>query len=236
MTVSRRGDEIATNLRSVRARIADAARSAHRDPAELTLIVVTKTFAADDIRLLHDLGVRDVGENRHPEAGGKAAELHDLDLTWHFVGQVQSNKAAAVASYADLVHSVDSARIAERLGAGASRRARVVTALIQVNLDSAGPGTGRGGATPDAVVALAQQVASTDGLVLGGLMGVAPRGEPPTPAFHRLAEMWQHVRSSHPGANVLSAGMSGDFREAIAAGATHVRVGSAVLGSRPALR
>ncbi len=231
-----RRDEIATNLRAVRARMGRAAVLAGRDPAELTLIVVTKTFPTEDLRLLHELGVRDVGENRHPEAGEKAAELRDLEMTWHFVGRLQSNKAAAVASYADVVHSVDSTRVAARLGAGAHRHDRVVRTLVQVSLDPAGSAGRRGGVDPDEVASLARTVAVTDGLELRGLMGIAPRGEAAAPALRRLGEIWELVRRSYPAADVLSAGMSEDFPDAIAAGATHVRVGSAVLGSRPALR
>lgn len=231
-----RRDEIATNLRAVRARMGRAAVLAGRDPAELTLIVVTKTFPTEDLRLLHELGVRDVGENRHPEAGEKAAELRDLEMTWHFVGRLQSNKAAAVASYADVVHSVDSTRVAARLGAGAHRHHRVVRTLVQVSLDPAGSAGRRGGVDPDEVASLARTVAVTDGLELRGLMGIAPRGEAAAPALRRLGEIWGLVRRSYPTADVLSAGMSEDFPDAIAAGATHVRVGSAVLGSRPALR
>jgi len=234
--VTSRRDEIATNLRAVRARMGRAAVLAGRDPAELTLIVVTKTFPTEDLRLLHELGVRDVGENRHPEAGEKAAELRDLEMTWHFVGRLQSNKAAAVASYADVVHSVDSTRVAARLGAGAHRHHRVVRTLVQVSLDPAGSAGRRGGVDPDEVASLARTVAVTDGLELRGLMGIAPRGEAAAPALRRLGEIWGLVRRSYPTADVLSAGMSEDFPDAIAAGATHVRVGSAVLGSRPALR
>lgn len=235
MTRSRR-EEIAANLHAVRGRIGEAAAEAGRDAADVTLIVVTKTSPASDVRLLHELGVRDVGENRHPDAERKRAELGDCDLTWHFVGQVQSNKAAAVAAYADVVHSVDSERLAVRLGAGAQRAQRELPVLVQVDLDTTGGGQGRGGAAPPAVEALTRAVATTDGLRLRGLMTVAPLGQPAGDAFLRLAIMWRQIRMTYPTADMLSAGMSGDFEEAIGAGATHVRVGSAVLGSRPVLR
>lgn len=236
MTSSPRRDEIAANVRQVRERIAAAASGAGRSPEAITLVVVTKTFPADDIRLLHELGVRDIGENRHQEAAEKAAQLRDLKLTWHFVGQVQSNKAAAIAAYADVVHSVDSARVAKRLGAAARRHQRELAALVQVNLDSGGTAPGRGGVPPDAVAELARTVAGSPGLLLRGLMAVAPQDEPAADAFTRLADIWRTVRDEHPAADLLSAGMSGDFGDAIRAGATHVRVGSAVLGSRPPLR
>jgi PLP dependent protein len=243
MTSLQRRDEISAGLRSVRERIARAAEQAGRDPAGVTLVVVTKTFPASDIRLLADLGVRDVAENRHQDAAEKAAALAGLDLVWHFVGQIQSNKAARIASYADVVHSVDAVRTAARLGAGAVQRERTVTALVQVSLDldsgldsGSGAGSGgRGGARPDDIPALAEAVANTDGLQLGGVMAVAPLGEPAPQAFARLAEIAGQLRQDHPAATMLSAGMSEDFPAAVQAGATHVRVGSAVLGARPSL-
>lgn len=236
MTVDERRAEIAARLEQVQQRIAHAAVAAGRDPPDVTLIVVTKTFPATDVRLLHELGVRDVGENRHPDAQRKRDELADLDLAWHFIGQVQSNKAAAIASYADVVQSVDSGRLAARLGAGARRAGRELPVLVQVDLDAGDAAKGRGGVLPEAASELASTVAGTDGLQLRGVMAVAPLGEPAGPAFGRLAEIWRSLRAAHPSADVLSAGMSGDFPEAITAGATHVRVGSAVLGSRPLLR
>jgi pyridoxal phosphate enzyme (YggS family) len=227
--------EIADGLAAVRRRIADTARDAGRDPADITLVVVTKTFPSTDIRILADLGIRDVGENRHQDAARKAAELADLDLCWHFVGQVQSNKAGKIAAYADVVHSVDSLRVAERLGAGAVDHGRELICLVQVSLDQAASAEGRGGVQPGDLLDLAAAVATTTGLRLGGLMAVAPLGEPAGPAFARLAELSRAVCLDHPSATMLSAGMSEDFPAAIEAGATHVRVGSAVLGRRPPL-
>lgn len=245
MTDQARRDEIEANLAAILDRIASAAAAAGRHPGSITLVVVTKTFPVEDIRLLADLGVRDIGENRHPEAADKATALSDIDLRWHFVGQVQSNKAARIASYADVVHSIDSSRVVRRLGMGAEADGRLVTCLVQVSLDpqsrggspgaeSVGPG--RGGAAPDHAAEVADAVASTPGLRLGGVMGVAPQGEPPARAFARLGEVARQIRGRHPSATMMSAGMSGDFPDAIEAGATHVRVGSAVLGSRPRLR
>ncbi len=235
MTTTGRRDEIAAGLATVRLRIEQAATAAGRDPAEITLIVVTKTFPTSDIALLADLGVRDVAENRHQEAAEKSAELSHLGLVWHFVGQVQSNKAAHIASYADVVHSVDTTRSATRLGAGAVQRERAVTALVQVNLDPPSQTSGRGGADPGDVPGLAAALATTDGLRLGGVMAVAPRGDNAFVAFERLAQIGREIRRDHPGATMVSAGMSDDFPAAVRAGATHVRVGSAVLGRRPSL-
>lgn len=227
--------ELAANLQRVRDRIGEAAMAAKRDPADVTLVVVTKTFPASDVRLLHELGVRQVGENRHPEAEEKREQLRDLDLCWHFIGQVQSNKAGRIASYADVVESVDSRRLVARLGAGAVRHDRVVSCLVQVSLDPR-QAPGRGGAQPADVDQLADDLETTEGVCFDGLMAVAPQGEPPDDAFARLAEIAARTRAEHPDAACLSAGMSDDFPAAIRAGATLVRVGSAVLGHRPPLR
>lgn len=228
--MSARSEEIAANLAAVRRRIESAADAAGRDPDELTLIVVTKYFPASDVRILADLGVGDVGENRHQEAQAKSAELADLDLRWHYIGGLQSNKAAAVASYADAVHSVDRAKLLGGLSRGAA--GRVLDCLVQVDLGG-GADPGRAGALPEDVDALADEIARADHLRLRGLMTVAPLGAPPQPAFERLHRLGERLRERHPDATWLSAGMSGDLEEAVAAGATHLRVGSAVLGSRP---
>lgn len=231
-----RRDEIAAGLDTVRARIATACADAGRDPDEVRLVVVTKFFPASDVRLLADLGVTDVGENRHQEAEAKAAECADLGLTWHFIGGLQSNKAAAVASYADVVESVDRAKLVSGLDRGAHQRAagrrEGVDVLLQVSLDPPGR-EGRAGVDPDGLAALALAVREAGMLRLRGLMAVAPLGEDPGAAFERLAGIQQDFLADHPDATWLSAGMSGDLEHAVRAGATHVRVGSAVLGSRP---
>jgi pyridoxal phosphate enzyme (YggS family) len=230
--VDRRG-AIAAGLAATRTRIEAACAAAGRRPDEVTLVVVTKTFPAADVRHLHALGVRDVGENRHPEAGDKAAATADLDLRWHFIGQLQTNKARAVAEYACAVHSLDRAKLARALAAGARESHRTLDVLLQVSLDDA---TGRGGAAPADVPALAELVAEHDALRLRGVMAVAPLGADPAPAFARLAQVSEALRLDHPEATWVSAGMSGDLEAAVRHGATHVRVGSAILGSRPAPR
>ena len=234
MTAVRR-DEIAASLATVRERIAEAARSAGRDPGEVTLVVVTKFFPESDVRLLADLGVTAVGENRHQEASAKAAACADLALSWHFIGSVQSNKAAAVAGYSDVVESVDRLKLVAPLGRGATARDAVVDCLVQVSLDPPGA-TGRGGADVADVARIADAIAGTDRLRLRGVMAVAPLGAPPLPAFERLAEVAADLRREHPDATWVSAGMSADLEEAIRCGATHVRVGSAVLGPRPPIK
>lgn len=230
-----RREELRAHLAAVRERIARAAEAAGRDPADLALVVVTKFFPASDVRLLADLGVSDVGENRHQEAEAKVAACADLSLRWHFIGGLQSNKAAAVARYADVVESVDRASLVSRLDRGAAETAREVDVLIQVSLDPPGRDH-RAGVVPDDLEALAARVEAAPHLSLRGLMAVAPLGEDPAEAFGRLAAIRSGFLDQHPSATRLSAGMSGDLEAAIAAGATHVRVGSAVLGSRPSVQ
>jgi pyridoxal phosphate enzyme (YggS family) len=232
--VSRR-EELTRRLQAVEERLARACTAAGRERAELTLIAVTKTFPADDVRLLAELGVRHVGENRDQEAAGKAAACSDLSLSWHFVGQLQRNKTRSVATYAAAVHSVDRARLVSALDRAADAAGHPHDALIQVDLDPH-PEPGRGGALPADVATLADAVDAAGHLRLAGLMAVAPADVDPAPAFARLGELAAAVRRDHPEATWVSAGMSGDLETAVAAGATHVRVGGALLGSRPPLR
>jgi hypothetical protein len=224
-----RGAELAAGLADVERRILDACRATGRSREELTLIAVTKTYPADDLRLLAELGVRDVGENRDQEAAAKAAECADLPLTWHFIGQVQTNKARSIVSYADLIHGVDRSRLVTTLSREAVRAGCEVGCLVQVALDDRPE---RGGARPADVPALAAALAEAPGLRLRGVMAVAPLGSDPEVAFARLFEVAQAVQKEHPGADVISAGMSGDLAQAIANGATHLRVGTALLGRR----
>ncbi|MQW76460.1 YggS family pyridoxal phosphate-dependent enzyme [Nocardioides sp. dk4132] len=230
MSTDARREELAAGLEAVRGRIARACHDAGRTPDEVTLLVVTKFFPASDVRLLAGLGVTDVGENRHQEAAEKARECADLGLRWHFIGGLQSNKAAAIAGYADAVHSVDRAKLVAPLDRGAA--GREVDVLLQVSLDPPGA-AGRAGADPETLGDLAEVVEGAEHLRLRGLMAVAPLGEDPARAFARLAEIRRTFLTQHPEATWLSAGMSNDLEQAVAAGATHVRIGSAVLGSRP---
>ncbi len=231
--MSEREQQLREGLARVHERIADAAAQVGRDADELTLVAVTKLFPASDVRLLAGLGVTDVAENRHQEASDKVAELGDLDLRWHFVGGLQSNKAAAVAAYADVVHSLDRPKLLRGLASGAAERGRELDVLVQVSLDPPGEGHGRSGVDPHEVDALAERVAGTEGLRLRGVMGVAPLDGDAAEAFARLHDVAARVRSIDAGATWISAGMSGDLEQAVAAGATHLRVGSAVLGPRP---
>ena len=229
MTDSARRDELAARLAAVRQRISAACDAAGRDAADVTLIAVTKTWPASDVRLLAGLGIRDVGENRDAEAAPKAALCGDLDLTWHFIGQLQTNKCASVARYAAVVHSVDRMRLIRALGEAARRAGRVIDCLVEVSLDG---DPARGGATDAEVPALAEALTAEPGLVLRGVMAVAPLGMAPDRAFAKLAESAEVVRAVCPAATVISAGMSGDLEAAVAAGATHLRIGTALLGDR----
>jgi uncharacterized pyridoxal phosphate-containing UPF0001 family protein len=205
--VSDRRAQLAQSLAVVRRRIAAAAHAADREPESVTLIVVTKTFPASDVDLLVQLGVTDIGENRHPEARDKAAQVTAL-VTWHFVGSLQTNKA---------------------------RAGRDIGCFVQVSLDPPDAAAGRSGALPDDVPALAARVAAAERLTLRGVMAVAPQREDPATAFARLAHVATAVSAAHPTATDVSAGMSEDLEAAVTAGATHVRIGRAVLGERPPL-
>jgi hypothetical protein len=229
--------ELADRLDRVWDRIGAACAEAGRSREEITLIAVTKTWPASDVRLLYELGQRDFGENRDQEAAPKAAACADLDLTWHFVGQLQTNKVASVSRYADVIHSVDRLRLVHALGRAARRRQRMLTALIQVSLEGPDGDPDRGGAPPGEVTRLAEAIAAETGdggpgLRLGGVMAVAPLGVPAAAAFTALAPCSAAVRVVSPAATMISAGMSGDLEEAVVAGATHLRIGTALLGDR----
>jgi pyridoxal phosphate enzyme (YggS family) len=229
VTGSPRRDELAARLADVRGRIAKACEVAGRDAGDITLIAVTKTRPASDVRLLSELGLRDVGENRDAEAAPKAAQCSDLNLTWHFIGQLQTNKCASVVRYASVVHSVDRARLVQALGRAARRAERTVDCLIEVSLDG---DPARGGAPAGEVPALAEALEAESGLVLRGVMAIAPLGTAPAAAFARLLDSASAVRAVRPCATVISAGMSGDLEAAVEAGATHLRIGTALLGDR----
>ncbi|MFE5935240.1 YggS family pyridoxal phosphate-dependent enzyme [Streptomyces sp. NPDC056470] len=235
-----RKSELAENLARVEERISAACASAGRKREDVTLIVVTKTYPAADVRILHELGVRDVAENRDQDAAPKAAACADLDLRWHFVGQLQTNKVRSVTSYADVVQSVDRLKLVTALAAAAEKSGRELGCLVQVALDAESGERGeRGGVSPDGVEELAAAVEAAPGLRLDGLMTVAPLAGPfagrQRAAFDRLMDLSTLLRATRPAANMVSAGMSADLEDAVAAGATHVRIGTAVLGVRPRL-
>jgi len=218
--------ELADRLASVTSQIDDAAREAGRDSTEVTTVVVTKFHPAVLVRDLFALGVRNFGESRHQEASPKVAELGDLAATWHFIGQLQSKKARQVSNYVQVIHSVDRESLVDALVSESNR-----DVFLQVNLTD---DPERGGVAPDELDALVERAMATPGITVLGLMAVAPVDAEPRASFSRVRELSERVQRSYPAAKALSIGMSGDFREAILEGATHLRIGSAITGNRPA--
>ena len=219
-----RSQELSSNLDSIRARIGAAVQGSGRNPDEVTLIVVTKTFPASDVQILYDLGVRDFGENRDQEASVKSLELPD-DCRWHFQGQIQSNKLKSIAEWADVLHSIDDISHARKLNSLVSEK----DIFVQVSLDNL---PNRGGVVPNLLPDFLEELSALANLNLRGLMAVAPLGEEPARAFSRLKELSDQVVRVHPKAHEISAGMSNDFEAAVAQGATHIRIGSQILGVR----
>lgn len=226
MEAPRSTSELSERLSVVRDRVAEACAAAGRTATDVTTIVVTKFHPASLIEQLVDLGVHDFGENRHQEARGKAEALQHLDVRWHFVGQLQTRKARQAARYADAIHSIDRVGLVEAL----APIDRIIDAFIQVNLTD---DPERGGVAESGLEALTEQVLATPSLNLRGVMAVAPLEESAEAAFARLRGYSERVRRLAPEATAISAGMSHDFAEAIAAGATHLRIGSAITGNRP---
>ncbi|MBX3093176.1 MAG: YggS family pyridoxal phosphate-dependent enzyme [Cryobacterium sp.] len=226
---------LADRLARVRSDIDDAARAAGREPAELTTIVVTKFHPATLVRDLFELGVRDFGENRHQEAESKATQLRadqpdGLDLRWHFVGQLQSKKARAVRRYASVIHSLDRDSVLDALARAADEHTEPIDVLVQVNLTE---DPRRGGVVEAELDRFVERAVAADGVRVRGVMGVAAIDAEPRAEFARLRGASERVREVEPSATWISGGMSGDFREAILEGATHLRIGTAITGNRP---
>ncbi|MCO8277333.1 YggS family pyridoxal phosphate-dependent enzyme [Actinoplanes sp. TRM 88003] len=230
-----RRSELAAALREVNGRIARACEAAGRGADEVSLVAVTKTYPASDVVLLAGLGVTDVGENRDQEAAPKAAEVRAAGAAprWHFIGQLQRNKARSVAAYADVVESVDSVRLAEALARAAQGRAAPLEILIQVSIDG---DPARGGVSGDDLWRVSDSITAADSLRLGGVMAVAPVDWAPDRAFEQLRGVSEQLAKAHSGATAISAGMSGDLEAAVRHGATHVRIGTSLLGMRNLLR
>ena len=222
--MSNRAAEISTNLQAIRDRVASAAEDAGRDPKEITLIAVTKTFPVTDVKILYELGVRDFGENRDQEGSMKFSELPG-DCNWHFQGQIQSNKLKSIAIWADVIHSIDDISHAKKLSSLVAAK----DIFVQVSLDNL---PGRGGVNPEQLLEFLGEVTALANLKVRGLMAVAPLDEPPLAAFKRLKTLSEMVIKTHPDAWEISAGMSNDFEAAISQGATHIRIGSQILGVR----
>lgn len=219
-------ETLADRWHSVQEQVGQACRDSGRSPDEITTIVVTKFHPPSLVRELYGLGARHVGENRHQDAAPKAQEVADLDLSWHFVGQLQSNKARAVAAYCDVIHSVDRESLVDAL----AKFEGSVDVFLEVNLTDV---PGRGGVEPADLAKLAESTLAAGNLRLRGLMAVAPQDESPADAFDRVLTYRDDLLTVAPGATELSLGMSGDFAEAIARGATHLRIGTAITGKRP---
>lgn len=224
---------LAERLSSVRQRIAASLRANNRPTDDATLIVVTKFHPADLVRALVACGVHDVGENKHQEAAAKQAECADLDVMWHFIGQLQSNKAAAVRRYADAVHSVDRPSLVSALERAGDNEPETGTleCFLQINLTE---DPSRGGAAWDDIPTMSEMLLEARTLTFAGVMAVAPLDVDPRAAFDRVAQASEVVQSIAPHARAISAGMSHDFEAAIAAGATHLRIGTQITGKRPA--
>lgn len=222
-------EELRLNLADIELRIDEACEAAGRARDDVTLIAVTKTWPSSDIRLLASLGVCEVGESRDQEAILKHEECRGLDLKWHFIGQFQTNKANHIAQYADVVHSLDRLKAVDALQRAAGNAHREIVGLVQVSLDDA---EGRGGASIESVLEIASAIHQSSNLRLGGVMAVAPLEADPTSAFRQLEAVAAEVQSAYAEAKMVSAGMSQDMVEAIACGATHLRIGSAIMGSR----
>jgi pyridoxal phosphate enzyme (YggS family) len=226
-----RADEIAGNFSQVKEKISVAAQGSGRDLAQLTLIAVTKTFPTTDLEMLYSLGIREFGENRDQEASVKAAQLPS-DINWHFQGGIQSNKLKSICSWASVIHSVDQYRYAQKISEYSLNKTMKI--FIQVSLDK--PVESRGGVDPEKLIDLAGEISLLPNISVMGLMAVAPVDQPAEPAFAQLQRIHQSFIAHYKDAKYLSAGMSGDYEMAISYGATHLRIGSSILGNRPPIK
>ena len=222
-----RADEISKNLTQVKQRIADAAKKSNRSIDEITLIVVTKTFPLSDLEILYSLGVREFGENRDQEAATKVGQL-PADINWHFQGGIQSNKLKSITAWASCIHSVDQFKYAKIISENSAGKSKSV--FIQVSLDQ--PPESRGGVDPQKLIDLAKQIEHLPNISIMGLMAVAPVAGDLREAFVRLQGINNDFKASISTAKSLSAGMSGDYEMALEYGATHLRIGSSILGNR----
>lgn len=229
--MTNRLEELQANLVALESEIQQAA-SASNAKQTIQLVAVSKTWPASDVKYLYQLGQRHFGENKSQDAVSKAAELTELDeIVWHHIGQVQTNKAAQIVSYADFVHSIDRLRAAEAINKAAANAQKTIKVFLQVSLD-AEPTVERGGVAPAELHQLAVAVSALSNLSLVGLMAVAPVEAAAEVAFARFDEIANEFGHSFPDAKLRSIGMSGDFSQAIAVGATHLRIGSTLFGNR----
>lgn len=234
--MSRLRDTLQANLGGVHERITVAARGAHREGGEITLVAVSKTFPAEAVLAAADCGQRDFGENYVQEAVGKIERLRQLApqhrLTWHFIGPIQSNKTRDIARHFDWVQSVERLKVAQRLAEQRPAGLPPLNVLLQVNIS--GEDT-KSGVAPADVPALAGDVAALPGLTLRGLMAIPePAADPAAQGvpLRQMRALYDALRADHPGCDTLSMGMSADLEAAVAAGSTMVRIGTAIFGER----
>jgi pyridoxal phosphate enzyme (YggS family) len=220
---------ITDNVQRVREQIAEAALSCGRDPSKIRLIAVSKRKPATLIRAALAAGVEDFGENYLQEAIGKIGSLQDVEAVWHFIGAIQSNKTRPIAEHFHWVHTVASEKVARRLSEQCPEH-RTLNVCLQVNVDG---DPRKAGVTPEQVPALLESALGLPRLRVRGLMTILQQATDPAAGYRRLAELWSALKpGAGPHWDSLSMGMSGDFPAAIAAGATHVRVGTAIFGAR----
>jgi len=224
--------QISENFEKIQNRINQASKSSGRDPKEVTVIAITKTYPASDVDLLKSIGIDNVGENKDQEASYKYKEVKSK-FTWHFVGQLQSNKVKSVVQYADFIHSIDRLNLVKEIQKVCQKVNKIQKVLIQIDLDESQNDENRGGINPTNLNELAQEISNCPNLELSGLMSVAPLNMAAKDAFTKLKEIQSEFIKSYPLAKMLSAGMSDDLEEAVMHGATHLRIGSALLGERP---
>jgi pyridoxal phosphate enzyme (YggS family) len=224
--MSAREEFLKASLSKVQDRIKSAAESAGRNPHEITLIAVTKTYPIEDVKILKSLGVENFGENRDEEGSEKSKVVEGI---WHFQGQIQSKKLRSIASWASVIHSLDSQDHVAKLSNVLADREKVMQVFIQLSLDG---DPKRGGVVADDLEKIATPIIADSQMRLVGLMSVPPVEMEVERAFESIATIHQKFIATHPEAIYLSAGMSSDFEVAIKHGATHIRVGSQILGSR----
>ena len=225
--------ELGQRYQAIVEAIASAATSANRDPKEVTLVVVSKNHPHQLVLDLLELGARDFGENRDQDASPKAKQIaleSGQAFNWHFIGQLQTNKVKSVLEYASFLHSLDRSSLLDELIKRTAERATALKVFVQVNMTE---DPERGGVNPLDLMAFAERVLSAPGLELVGLMGVGGLDVAPELEFERLAKLSGELQQLAPEASMLSMGMSGDFETAIAYGATHLRIGTAITGNRP---
>lgn len=221
MAELRRKQELALNLGEVKAAI----------PSQVTLIVVTKTFPLSDVEILYQLGERQFAENRDDE-GREKSELMPNDSIWHFQGRVQSKKLRSIVNWSDFIHSLEDLDHAKKINEIAQELGKIQKVFLQINLDEDERDEGRSGIDAKEMFAYVEGLQLLSSVEILGLMGIAPLNRDPRPAFEKLAKLSEALQRLAPSATYISAGMSGDYRQALEFGTTHLRIGSSILGTR----